>query len=44
MSNLDILRRTVSSTLVVSARKWRRASHGVLAADAAAPPHRWDAE
>jgi MarR family transcriptional regulator, transcriptional regulator for hemolysin len=32
MSNLDTLRRTVSSTLVVAARKWRRASHGVLAA------------
>ncbi|ACD20920.1 MarR family winged helix-turn-helix transcriptional regulator [Paraburkholderia phytofirmans] len=31
MSNLDILRRTVSSTLVVAARKWRRTSHGVLA-------------
>lgn len=31
MSNLDTLRRTVSSTLVVAARKWRRASHGVLA-------------
>ncbi|ADG19248.1 transcriptional regulator, MarR family [Paraburkholderia atlantica] len=32
MSNLDVLRRTVSSTLVVAARKWRRTSHGVLAA------------
>jgi MarR family transcriptional regulator for hemolysin len=32
MSNLDSLRRTVSSTLVVAARKWRRTSHGVLAA------------
>src|ERR1700744_637273 len=32
MSNLDLLRRTVSSTLVVAARKWRRTSHGVLAA------------
>ena len=32
MSNLDTLRRTVSSTLVVAARKWRRTSHGVLAA------------
>ncbi|HEY2024495.1 MarR family transcriptional regulator [Paraburkholderia sp.] len=32
MSNLDALRRTVSSTLVVAARKWRRTSHGVLAA------------
>jgi MarR family transcriptional regulator for hemolysin len=32
MSNLDALRRTVSSTLVVAARKWRRPRHGVLAA------------
>jgi MarR family transcriptional regulator for hemolysin len=32
MPNLDLLRRTVSSTLVVAARKWRRTSHGVLAA------------
>ncbi|NML31654.1 MarR family winged helix-turn-helix transcriptional regulator [Paraburkholderia antibiotica] len=32
MSNLDALRRTVSSTLVLAARKWRRSSHGVLAA------------
>ncbi len=32
MSNLDTLRRTVSSTLVVAARKWRRTSHDVLAA------------
>ena len=32
MSNLDALRRTVSSTLVVAARKWRRTSHGMLAA------------
>jgi MarR family transcriptional regulator for hemolysin len=32
MSNLDALRRTVSSTLVVAARKWRRTSHGLLAA------------
>ncbi|WP_233807355.1 MarR family winged helix-turn-helix transcriptional regulator [Paraburkholderia sp. HP33-1] len=32
MSNLDALRRTVSGTLVVAARKWRRTSHGVLAA------------
>jgi MarR family transcriptional regulator for hemolysin len=32
MPNLDALRRTVSSTLVVAARKWRRTSHGVLAA------------
>ncbi|MFM0738866.1 winged helix DNA-binding protein [Paraburkholderia xenovorans] len=30
--NLDTLRRTVSSTLIVAARKWRRTSHGVLAA------------
>lgn len=32
MPNLDVLRRTVSSTLVVAARKWRRTSHDVLAA------------
>ncbi|SIT46810.1 Transcriptional regulator, MarR family [Paraburkholderia ribeironis] len=32
MLNLDVLRRTVSSTLVVAARKWRRTSHDVLAA------------
>jgi len=32
MPNLDNLRRSVSSTLVVAARKWRRTSHGVLAA------------
>ncbi|AXL50423.1 MarR family transcriptional regulator [Paraburkholderia caffeinilytica] len=32
MSNLHALRRIVSRTLVVAARKWRRASHGVLAA------------
>jgi MarR family transcriptional regulator for hemolysin len=32
MRNLDALRRTVSSTLVVAARKWRRTSHDVLAA------------
>lgn len=32
MSNLHILRRTVSSELVLSARKWRRVSDGVLAA------------
>lgn len=32
MPNLDTLRRTVSSTLIVAARKWRRTSHGVLAA------------
>ena len=31
MPNLDNLRRSVSSTLVVAARKWRRTSHGVLA-------------
>ncbi|WP_443689932.1 hypothetical protein [Paraburkholderia madseniana] len=43
MSNLDTLRRTVSSTLVVAARKWRRTSHGVLTADAAAPPNPRDA-
>jgi MarR family transcriptional regulator, transcriptional regulator for hemolysin len=32
MSNLNTLRRTVSSTLVLAARKWRRTSHDVLAA------------
>jgi MarR family transcriptional regulator for hemolysin len=32
MSNLHNLRRTVSSELVLSARKWRRVSDGVLAA------------
>jgi MarR family transcriptional regulator for hemolysin len=32
MTNLDTLRRTVSSTLVLAARKWRRTSHGVLTA------------
>ncbi|WP_233837036.1 MarR family winged helix-turn-helix transcriptional regulator [Paraburkholderia sp. ZP32-5] len=32
MSNLEALRRTVSSTLVVAARKWRRTSHDVLSA------------
>jgi len=32
MPKLDTLRRSVSSTLVVAARKWRRTSHGVLAA------------
>lgn len=32
MSNLDLLRRIVSSSLIVAARKWRRTSHGVLAA------------
>jgi MarR family transcriptional regulator, transcriptional regulator for hemolysin len=32
MSNLHILRLAVSSTLVVAARKWRRTSHGALAA------------
>jgi MarR family transcriptional regulator, transcriptional regulator for hemolysin len=31
MSHLDILRRAVSSTLVLAARRWRRTSHGVLA-------------
>jgi MarR family transcriptional regulator, transcriptional regulator for hemolysin len=31
MSHLDILRRSVSSTLVLAARRWRRTSHGVLA-------------
>ncbi|WP_341317947.1 MarR family transcriptional regulator [Paraburkholderia sp. IMGN_8] len=30
MPTLDTLRRTVSSTLIVAARKWRRTSHGVL--------------
>jgi MarR family transcriptional regulator for hemolysin len=30
MSKLDALRRTVSTNLVVAARKWRRTSHGVL--------------
>lgn len=32
MSNLHTLRLAVSSTLVVAARKWRRTSHGALAA------------
>jgi MarR family transcriptional regulator for hemolysin len=32
MSNLNALRRAVSSTLVIAARQWRRTSHGVLAA------------
>src|ERR1700741_4849281 len=32
MSNLDALRRTVSTNLVVAARKWRRTSHDVLSA------------
>ena len=32
MSNLHTLRLTVSSTLVVSARKWRRTIHGALTA------------
>lgn len=32
MPNLDTLRRKVSSTLVLAARKWRRTSHGVLTA------------
>jgi MarR family transcriptional regulator, transcriptional regulator for hemolysin len=31
MSHLDILRRSVSSTLVLAARRWRRTSHDVLA-------------
>src|SRR6516164_3331117 len=31
MTSLDILRRSVSSTLVLAARRWRRTSHGVLA-------------
>jgi MarR family transcriptional regulator for hemolysin len=30
MSKLDALRRTVSTNLVVAARKWRRTSHGAL--------------
>lgn len=32
MRNLDLLRRTVSSTLIIAARKWRRTSHDVLSA------------
>jgi MarR family transcriptional regulator, transcriptional regulator for hemolysin len=32
MANLNILRRSVSSTLVVAARRWRRTSHSVLSA------------
>jgi MarR family transcriptional regulator, transcriptional regulator for hemolysin len=32
MANLHILRRSVSSTLVVAARRWRRTSHSVLSA------------
>ncbi|RQH06494.1 MarR family winged helix-turn-helix transcriptional regulator [Paraburkholderia dinghuensis] len=32
MSNLHTLRRAVSSTLVVAARKWRRTTHGALSA------------
>ncbi|WP_027213472.1 MarR family winged helix-turn-helix transcriptional regulator [Burkholderia sp. WSM2232] len=32
MTNLDALRRKVSGTLVIAARKWRRTSHGVLSA------------
>jgi MarR family transcriptional regulator for hemolysin len=32
MSNLHTLRLAVSSTLVVAARKWRRTTHGALAA------------
>jgi MarR family transcriptional regulator for hemolysin len=31
MTQLDFLRRSVSSTLVLAARRWRRTSHGVLA-------------
>jgi len=31
MTHLDFLRRSVSSTLVLAARRWRRTSHGVLA-------------
>ncbi|MEZ2353743.1 MarR family winged helix-turn-helix transcriptional regulator [Caballeronia sp. RCC_10] len=31
MTSLDLLRRSVSSTLVLAARRWRRTSHGVLA-------------
>ncbi|MBN3766103.1 MarR family transcriptional regulator [Burkholderia sp. Ac-20365] len=32
MVNLHLLRRSVSSTLVVAARRWRRSSHSVLSA------------
>ncbi|CAD6527314.1 MarR family winged helix-turn-helix transcriptional regulator [Paraburkholderia sabiae] len=32
MINLHLLRRSVSSTLVVAARRWRRTSHSVLSA------------
>jgi MarR family transcriptional regulator for hemolysin len=32
MANLHMLRRSVSSTLVVAARRWRRTSHSVLSA------------
>jgi MarR family transcriptional regulator for hemolysin len=32
MTNLHALRRKVSGTLVIAARKWRRTSHGVLSA------------
>ncbi|MEM5385895.1 MarR family transcriptional regulator [Paraburkholderia phymatum] len=32
MANLHLLRRSVSSTLVVAARRWRRTSHSVLSA------------
>lgn len=43
MTNLRDLRLAVSSTLVLAARKWRRASDGVLAAlnapDATASRH-----
>ncbi|MFM0135355.1 MarR family winged helix-turn-helix transcriptional regulator [Caballeronia grimmiae] len=31
MTSIDLLRRSVSSTLVLAARRWRRTSHGVLA-------------
>ncbi|MDR5740396.1 MULTISPECIES: MarR family transcriptional regulator [unclassified Caballeronia] len=31
MTPIDLLRRSVSSTLVLAARRWRRTSHGVLA-------------
>ncbi|MBP0590148.1 winged helix DNA-binding protein [Paraburkholderia sp. LEh10] len=32
MANLHLLRRSVSSTLVLAARRWRRTSHSVLSA------------
>ncbi|WP_244817960.1 MarR family winged helix-turn-helix transcriptional regulator [Caballeronia sp. Lep1P3] len=31
MTSIDLLRRSVSSTLVLAARRWRRTTHGVLA-------------